>query len=58
MGGIAFLRGIPPAFDFSPGYLISLAYLVIFGSVITMTSYSLFRESGQTERRMSILFTL
>ncbi|WP_434002315.1 DMT family transporter [Endozoicomonas sp.] len=39
MGLLAMFRGIPPTFDFSPGYLVSLVYLVIFGSVVAMTSY-------------------
>ncbi len=39
MGGLALLRGVPPTFDFSPGYLVSLVYLVVFGSVVAMTSY-------------------
>ncbi|WP_051786125.1 DMT family transporter [Endozoicomonas numazuensis] len=39
MGLVAMLRGIPPTFDFSPGYLFSLVYLVIFGSVVALTSY-------------------
>ncbi|WP_062269087.1 DMT family transporter [Endozoicomonas arenosclerae] len=39
MGLIALLRRMPPTFDFSPVYLISLAYLVVFGSLIAMTAY-------------------
>ncbi|WP_257254611.1 MULTISPECIES: DMT family transporter [unclassified Endozoicomonas] len=39
MGAMALLRGVPPTFDFSPGYLVSLIYLVTFGSVVAMTSY-------------------
>ncbi|WP_252177874.1 EamA family transporter [Endozoicomonas sp. 4G] len=47
MVGLALLRGVPPSFDFSPGYLLSLVYLVVFGSVVAMTSYlSLIQRMG------------
>lgn len=39
MFGLAFLRGTPLQFDASPGYILSLLYLAIFGSVIAFGSY-------------------
>lgn len=36
---IAVIRGHPFSFDTSPGYLISLSYLVVFGSVIAFGAY-------------------
>lgn len=41
------LRGIPFAFDGSPGYLVSLGYLALFGSVFAFVSYlTLLRRIG------------
>jgi len=37
--GIALLRGVPFAFDPSPGYIASLLYLAIFGSVVAFGAY-------------------
>ena len=37
--GYALLAGIPFGFDLSPKYLSSLAYLVVFGSVVAFMSY-------------------
>jgi len=36
---VALLRGAPLAFDGSIGYLVSLSYLALFGSVIAFGSY-------------------
>jgi drug/metabolite transporter (DMT)-like permease len=36
---IALLRGVPFTFDPSPAYVLSLAYLAIFGSVIAFGTY-------------------
>jgi drug/metabolite transporter (DMT)-like permease len=38
-GVLAILRGQPFIFDSSPGYVISLAYLIIFGSVVAFGAY-------------------
>ncbi|HSB88585.1 MAG TPA: DMT family transporter [Anaerolineales bacterium] len=37
--GIALVRGVPFAFDPSPGYIASLLYLAIFGSVVAFGAY-------------------
>jgi len=37
--GFALLRGVPFAFDSSPGYIVSLLYLAIFGSVVAFGAY-------------------
>ncbi|MCW5876865.1 MAG: DMT family transporter [Anaerolineales bacterium] len=36
---VALLRGLPPSLDFAPGYLLSLAYLALFGSVFAFWMY-------------------
>jgi len=38
-GGIALVEGHPFTFDWSPGYMISLAYLSIFGSIAAFGAY-------------------
>jgi drug/metabolite transporter (DMT)-like permease len=37
--GFALLRGVPFAFDASPGYIVSLLYLATFGSVVAFGAY-------------------
>ena len=37
--GIALLEGQPFTFDWSPGYVLSLAYLSVFGSVVAFGAY-------------------
>jgi drug/metabolite transporter (DMT)-like permease len=37
--GIALLRGVPFAFDPAPGYIASLLYLAVFGSVVAFGAY-------------------
>jgi len=36
---VALALGRPPAFDWSAGYLLSLAYLAVFGSILTFGAY-------------------
>jgi drug/metabolite transporter (DMT)-like permease len=43
----AFMQGVPWTFDLRPGYLISLAYLALFGSVVAFGAYlTLLRRIG------------
>ena len=37
--GIALLEGQPFTFDWSPGYVLSLAYLSVFGSIVAFGAY-------------------
>ena len=47
---IAWFKDTPFTFSFEPGYLISLAYLIIFGSVIAFYSYYYLLNSIGTEK--------
>jgi drug/metabolite transporter (DMT)-like permease len=38
-GGLALLQGKPFVFDLSPGYIISLLFLAVFGSVVAFACY-------------------
>lgn len=47
MAALALISGIPMTIDLSVQYLLSLAYLVVFGSILAMTSYmALIRRIG------------
>ena len=37
--GFVLVRGVPFAFDVSPGYIVSLLYLAVFGSVVAFGAY-------------------